>query len=51
MIKLDTLLLRSTEISSSDPEHIEIDDTGGFLDIEYDVVYFLKMRTRAPTTW
>ena len=33
MKKLDTLLLRSTALSSSEPEHIEIDDTGGFVDI------------------
>ena len=30
MTKLDTLLLRSTALSSSEPEHIDIDDTGGF---------------------
>ena len=41
MTKLYTLLLRSTAISSSDPEHIDIDDTGVFVDIEYDVVFFL----------
>ena len=29
MTKLDTLLLRSTALSSSEPEHIEIDDSGG----------------------
>ena len=42
MKKLDTLLLRSTALSSNDPEHIEIDDTGGFVDIEDDVVFFLE---------
>ena len=31
MTKLDNLLLRSTGLSSSKPEHIEIDDTGGFV--------------------
>ena len=51
MKKLDTLLLRSTALSSSDPEHIDIDDTVGFVDIEDDVVFFLKVRTRATTTW
>ena len=42
MTKLDTLLLRSTALSSSEPEHIEIDDTGGFVNIEDDVVFFLE---------
>ena len=42
MTKLNTLLLRSTEISSSEPKHIEIDDTGGFVDIEDDVLFFLE---------
>ena len=42
MEKLDILLLRSTAISSSEPKHIEIDDTGGFVDIEDDVVFFLE---------
>ena len=42
MTKLDTLLLRSTALSSSDPEHIAINDTGGFVDIEDDVVFFLE---------
>ena len=42
MTKLDTLLLRSTALSSSEPEHIDIDDTGGFVNIEYDVVFFLE---------
>ena len=42
MTKLDTILLRSTELSSSDPKHIDIDDTGGFVDIEDDVVLFLE---------
>ena len=42
MTKLDTLLLRSTSISSNESEHIEIDDTGGFVDIEDDVVFFLE---------
>ena len=42
MTKLDTLLLRSTELSSSEPKHIHIDDTGGFVDIEDDVVSFLE---------
>ena len=41
MTKLDTLLLRSTALSSSEPEHIDIDDTGIFVDIEDDVVFFL----------
>ena len=39
--KLDNLLLCSTALSSSEPEHIEIDDTGVFVDIEDDVVFFL----------
>ena len=51
MTNLDTLLLRSTALSLSEPKHIEIDDTGGFVDIEDDVVFFLNMRTRAPTIW
>ena len=51
MTKLDTLLMRSTALSSSNPEHIKIDDTGGFVDIEDDIVFFLKMSTRATTTW
>ena len=42
MTKLDTLLLCSTALSSSDPGHIEIDDTGGFVDIEDDVSFFLE---------
>ena len=42
MKKLDTLLLHSTALSSSEPKHIEIDDTGGFVDIEDDVVFFLE---------
>ena len=42
MTKLDTLLLRSTALSSSEPEHIEIEDTGGFVDIEDDVDFFLE---------
>ena len=42
MTNLDTLQLRSTAISSSEPEHIEIDDSGVFLDIENDVVFFLE---------
>ena len=42
MTKLDTILLLSTALSSSDPKHIEIDDTGGFVDIEDDVVLFLE---------
>ena len=50
MTKLDTLLLRSTALSSIEPEHIEIDCTVGFVDIEDDVVFFLNMRTRVPTT-
>ena len=33
MTKLDTLLLHAIVLSSSDPKHIEIDDTGGFVDI------------------
>ena len=32
MTKLDTILLRSTALSSSEPEHIYIDDTGGFFE-------------------
>ena len=51
MTKLDTLLLRSTELSSSEPEHINIDDTRGFVDIEDDVIFFLNMSIRAPSTW
>ena len=42
MTKLDTLLLRSTALSSSEPKHIEIDYTGGFVNIEYDVVFSLE---------
>ena len=42
MTKLDTFLLRSTALSSSEPKHIDIDDTGGFVDIEDDVVFFLE---------
>ena len=42
MTKLDTLLLRSNALSSSEPKHIDIDDTRGFVDIEYDVVLFLE---------
>ena len=51
MKELNTLLLLSTALSSGDPKHIEIDETGGFVDIEDDVVFLLNMRTRAPTTW
>ena len=51
MTNFNTLLMRSIVLSSIEPEHIEIDDTGGFVDIEDDVVFFLKMTTRAPTTW
>ena len=42
MTKLYTLLLRSTALSSRDLEQIEIDDTGGFVNIEDDVVFFLE---------
>ena len=42
MTKLDTLLLRSTALLSSDPEHIYIDETVGFVNIEDDVVFFLE---------
>ena len=42
MTKLDTLLLHSTALSSINPEHIEIYDTGGFVYIEDDVVFFLE---------
>ena len=42
MTKLDTLLLRSNSLSSSEPEHIDIDDTGGFVDIEDGVVFFTR---------
>ena len=42
MTKLDTLLLRSNALSSSEPKHIDIDDTGGFVNIEDDVVFFLE---------
>ena len=42
MTKLDTLLLRSTALSSSEPEHIYIDDSGGFVNIEDEVVFFLE---------
>ena len=42
MTKLDTLLLRSTALSSSEPEHIDIDYTGGSVDIEDDIVLFLE---------
>ena len=42
MTKLDTLLLRSTALSSSESEHIDIDDTGGFVNIEYEVVFFIE---------
>ena len=42
MKKLDTLLLHSTALSSSEPENIEIDDTGGFVNIEDGVVFFLE---------
>ena len=41
MTKLDTLLLRSIELSI-EPEHIEIDYTRGFVDIEDAVVFFLE---------
>ena len=41
MKKLDTLMLRSSALSSSEPKNIEIDYTGGFVDIEDDVVFFL----------
>ena len=51
MTNLDTLLLCPTALSSNDPEHLEIHDTGGFVDIENDVVFYLKMSTRMPTTW
>ena len=40
MKELDTLLLLSTSLSSSEPKHIEIDETGGFVNIEDDVVFF-----------
>ena len=50
MTKLDTLLLSSNALSSREPKHIEIDDIGDFVDIEDDVVFLLKIRTRAPTT-
>ena len=42
MKKLDNILLRSTALSSSDPEYIDIDATGGFVNIEDDVVFFLE---------
>ena len=42
MTKLDTLLLQSTSLSSSEPKHIEIDYTGGFVDIVDDVVFLLE---------
>ena len=42
MKKLYNLLLRSTALSSSEPEHIDINDTGGFVDIEDDVVFFIE---------
>ena len=42
MTKLDTPLLQSTALSSTEIKHIEIDDTGGFVNIEYDVVFFLE---------
>ena len=42
MTKLDTLLLSSTALSLSEPEHIEIDDTGGFVNIEDDMVFFIE---------
>ena len=42
MTKLDTLLMLSTALSSSDTKHIDIDNTGGFVYIEDDVVFFLE---------
>ena len=50
MTNLDTLLMRSTSLSSSEPKHIEIDDTGGFVDIEDDVVFFLKDEEKGANT-
>ena len=42
MKNFDTLLLRSTSLSSSDPEQIYIYDTEGFVGIEDDVLFFLQ---------
>ena len=42
MTKLNTLMLCSTALSSSETGHIEIDDTGVFLNIEDDVLIFLE---------
>ena len=38
--------MRSTALSSSEPKHIEIDDAGGFVDIEDDVVFFIEDEDR-----